>query len=77
VVRQEVVSCKLTTARFTIYKYAMINLFPPGHFTQLRDARNRIYVLLSKKQKKPKTGLRLAGNYLAENYEMIFDADQS
>lgn len=62
--------------RFTIYKYAMVNLFPPKHFIQLRDTKNSIYVLLNKKQKKPKTTLKFLGKYLAENYEMIFELDE-
>ncbi len=61
--------------RFTIYKYAMENLFPPRHFIQLRDLKNSIYVLLNKKQKKPKTTLRTMAKYLAENYELIFEPD--
>lgn len=59
--------------RFRIYQYAMLNLFPPNKFIQLRDPKNSIYVLLNKKQKKPKTTVKKLGEYLAEHYELIFN----
>ena len=47
-----------SNTRFRIYQYAMLNLFPPAKFIQLRDSANCLYVLLNKKQKKPKTTLK-------------------
>lgn len=61
--------------RFRIYQYAMLNLFPPTKFIQLRDSTNCLYILLNKKQKKPKTTLKKMGSYLLANYEMIFSPD--
>jgi len=62
--------------RFNIYKYAMINLFSPKYFIQLRDTKDCLYVLLNKKQKRPKTTIKQLGKYLLENYNMIFNPDE-
>jgi len=35
------------STRFNIYAYAMINLFDPDYFRQMRDSRNYLYVLLN------------------------------
>ena len=59
--------------RFRIYQYAMINLFPPAKFIQLRDSKNCLYMLFNKKQKKPKTTIKKLGQYLLDNYDMIFE----
>lgn len=61
--------------RFAIYDYAMINLFPPTAFTPLRDSKNAVYLLMNKKQKKPKATAKAFGRFLLANYEMIFEAD--
>lgn len=61
--------------RFAIYKYAMINLFPDKNFLQIRDTKNSIYMLLNKKQKKPKTTIKRLGKFLLDNYELIFEPD--
>jgi hypothetical protein len=61
--------------RFRIYRYAMINLFAPKYFTQLTDNKNCLYVLLNKKQKKPKTTIKKMGSYLLDNYNLIFEVD--
>jgi hypothetical protein len=61
--------------RFRIYRYAMINLFAPTHFTQLTDNKNCLYVLLNKKQKKPKTTIKEMGSYLLDSYNLIFEVD--
>lgn len=61
--------------RFAIYDYAMINLFSPKEFTPLRDRRNAVYLLMNKKQKKPKIVAQAFGRFLLQNYEMIFEPD--
>lgn len=63
--------------RYTIYDYAMINLFPSSAFTHFKDSKNSLYVLLNKKQKKPVTTLRKLGGYLLEQYKMIFEPDET
>ena len=63
--------------RFTIYEYAMLNLFPPRHFIQIRDSKNFLYVLLNKRQAKPKTTLKHLGKFLLDNYDMIFEPDDN
>lgn len=60
-------------ARFHIYKYAMINLFPPIHFTQYEDENNCMYVLLNKNQKEPKATLKKLSKYLFDNHDLIFE----
>jgi hypothetical protein len=60
-------------ARFYIYKYAMINLFPPTHFTQYQDEKNCVYVLLNKNQSKPKGTLKKLSKYLLDNHDFIFE----
>jgi hypothetical protein len=64
---------KYKKVRFNIYRYAMVNLFPPQNFVQLRDTKNCLYILLNKKQKKPKTTIDILGKYLLANYDMIFE----
>ncbi len=54
----------------------MINLFSPKYFIQLRDTKDCLYVLLNKKQKRPKTTIKQLGKYLLENYNMIFNPDE-
>lgn len=61
--------------RFNIYKYAMINLFSPQYFIQLRDPKNSFYVLLNRKQKRPQKTIELLGNYLLKNHDMIFEPE--
>lgn len=60
-------------ARFNIYDYAMINLFPKTKFNHIRDKTNSLYVLLNKKHKKPKTSIKLMSAYLLQNNDMIFE----
>lgn len=62
--------------RYAIYDYAMINLFPPRHFTPLRDRKNSVYLLMNKKQRKPKTTVKRFGQFLLDNYGMIFEPDE-
>ena len=50
----------------------MINLFVPTHSTKLSDNKNCLYVLLDKKQKKPKPILKKLGNYLLDSYNLVF-----
>ena len=59
-------------ARFNIYDYAMINLFPKTKFNHIRDKNNSLYVLLNKKHPKPKTSIKLMSAYLFHNNDMIF-----
>jgi hypothetical protein len=59
--------------RFSIYKYAMLNLFPPAYFSQYQDVKNCVYVLLNKKQKKPVTTLKQLAKYLLDYHELIFE----
>jgi hypothetical protein len=61
--------------RFRIYKYAMINLFSPTYFTQLTDEKNCIYLLLNKNQQNQKLTLTKMGEYLLNNYSLIFEVD--
>lgn len=65
-----------SVARFNIYQYAMINLFPPQYFVHMRDTRNSIYILLNKKQLKPKTTVKNLTAYLFKNFELIFEPDK-
>ena len=66
---------KYSIARFSIYQYAMINLFPPQYFIHMRDTKNSIYILLNKKQKKPKSIVKNLAAYLLKNFELIFEPD--
>lgn len=63
------------SVRFTIYKYAMVNLFPPKNFFQIQDSKNSLYLLLNRKQKKPKTTLKKFKKYLIDNCNMLFEPD--
>lgn len=62
-------------ARYNIYDYAMINLFPKTKFTYIRDKNNSLYVLLNKKHRKPKTSIKLMSAYLLQNNDMIFEPE--
>lgn len=66
---------KYKRVRFDVYKYAMVNLFPPTKFITYRDSKNYLYVLLNKKQLKPKTTIKLLGQFLLNNYDMLFEPD--
>lgn len=59
--------------RFAIYDYAMLNLFPPSAFILLRDSENAVYLLMNKKENRPKTIITEFSMFLFDNYEMIFD----
>ena len=63
-------------ARFSIYNYAMLNLFPPKNFIPIRDTNNSIYILLNKRQPRPKATVKALGKYLLEHHNLIFEADE-
>lgn len=62
-------------ARYNIYQYAMLNKFSPDYFTHIFDSKNCIYLLVNKKQKKPKTSFRSFAGYLKKNYDIVFTED--
>ena len=62
-------------ARYSIYEYAMTNLFPPSHFKHYRDRRYMLYVLLNKGKLKKKQTIEAIGKYLLLQYEMIFEPE--
>lgn len=62
-------------ARFDIYSYAMLNLFPPSKFNRISDKNSSMFVLLNKKQRKPKTSFKQFASYLLDNYDLIFNPE--
>lgn len=65
---------KYKRSRFNIYEYAMLNLFPPSHFTQMRDYENSIYILLNKKQEsKKREVLKYLADFLLNHHDIIFE----
>lgn len=67
---------KYRNVRFSIYNYAMLNLFPPENFTPFRDSKNSIYVLVTKSRPRPKVILNSLTKYLFANHNLIFEADE-
>jgi hypothetical protein len=63
------------SVRFTIYKYAMVNLFPPKSFIQIQDSKNSLYLLLNKKQKNSQAIIKQFTKYLFDNHNIIFEPD--
>lgn len=63
------------STRFTIYSYAMVNLFDPEYFRQMRDSANYFYILMNRQQPEPTETMEKLGAYLLEHYEMIFEED--
>ncbi|OLY91777.1 hypothetical protein SAMN05444008_10925 [Cnuella takakiae] len=61
--------------RFAIYDYAMVNLFSPAYFIHMRDTKNAVYLLMNRKQTKPKVVANMFGHFLLDNYDMIFSPD--
>jgi len=59
--------------RFNIYQYAMVNLFPPKYFTQLRDPVNSLYLLLNNEVRKLKIFLKHLEAYLLKQHDIIFE----
>jgi len=58
--------------RFKVYEYAMLNLFPPDEFIQLKDFTNCIYALINRKNNETEMINRL-GNFLFKNHDIIFE----
>jgi len=59
--------------RFNIYKYAMLNMFPPKNFNQVDDYHNCIYVLLNKANVNKEKSLKTLGEFILSNHDIIFE----
>lgn len=59
-------------SRYNIYKYSMVNKFSHEFFTHIFDSKNCIYLLVNKKQRKPKTSFKSFTKYLKNNYDIVF-----
>ncbi len=62
-------------ARFRIYEYAMLNLFPPHSFIQTRDTANSIYLLVNRFPRNVHAVIRQVVRYLFEREQLIFELD--
>ncbi len=61
-----------SNARFSIYRYAMKNLFSPAFFTHYFDERNNVYLLLNAANAEPVSLMEALVSELAEHYEDVF-----
>ena len=62
-------------ARYTIYRYGMLNLFPPDYFIPSSDRENCIYVLTNKNQKDPSQMMEALQDFLYKNHRVIFNPE--
>jgi len=66
---------RYSRARYSIYRYGMVNLFPYDYFTQLSDKKNCVYVLINKKQTKPSIIIDNLKAFLLKNHDIIFSPE--
>ena len=62
-------------ARFKIYEYAMLNLFPPQSFIQTRDTATSIYLLVNRRLRNVNAIVLQVARYLFEREKLIFELD--
>lgn len=62
-------------SRFSIYKYAMLNLFSPNDFFQLQDSANCIYLLANRHEENVAALIWQLGTYIYEREQLIFELD--
>jgi hypothetical protein len=66
---------KYKRARYSIYRYGMVNLFSYEYFTPITDKKNCIYVLINKNHPKASDIIDPLTDYLLKNHDIIFDPE--